>query len=243
MTTRTALITGVSRPLGLGFAVARQLAESGHHVILTARDAAKAEQLAARLRQDDLDATALRLDLTDRASMIDAAAHLDRSFGHLDVLINNASTFPDADVLSTLDTDVDAVRAALDVDVLGPWALIQVMLPLLRRAPAARVVNVSSVAALQITAGLDLAASLRAPAHSLAKYLLGVLTSKIAAELRDTPILVNAVDPGETATHPERGDEDTARPTADSARGIVWAATLPANGPTGGFFRDGQPLT
>jgi NAD(P)-dependent dehydrogenase (short-subunit alcohol dehydrogenase family) len=240
MTTRAALITGVSRPLGLGFAVARQLAELGYHVVLTARNVDQAEQLATQLRQDNLRATALRLDLTDRASMDETVTHLARSFGHLDVLVNNASVFPDVDVLSVLDADLDVVRAALEVDVIGPWGLIQATLPLLRKAPAARIVNVSSVAALQITAGVDLAASLRSPAHSIAKHLLTVLTTKIADELRDTGILVNAVDPGEIASHPERGDEDNARPAADSARGVVWAATLDEDGPTGGFFRDGH---
>jgi len=117
------------------------------------------------------------------------------------------------------------------------------MLPLLRKAPAARIVNVSSAAALQITAGVDLAADLRAPAYSIAKYLLTVLTAKLAGELHDTPILINAVDPGETASHPEGGDEDNARPATESARGVVWAATLHENGPGGGFFRDGHALT
>jgi NAD(P)-dependent dehydrogenase (short-subunit alcohol dehydrogenase family) len=243
MTTRTALITGVSRPLGLGFAVARQLAELGYHVVLTARNVEEAEQLATQLRQDNLRVTALRLNLTDRASMDETVTHLARSFGHLDVLVNNASTFPDVDVLSVLDADLDVVRAALEVDVIGPWGLIQATLPLLRKAPAARVVNVSSIAALQITAGVDLSASLRSPAHSIAKHLLTVLTTKIADELRHTGILVNAVDPGEIASHPERGDEDNARPAADSARGVVWAATLDEDGPTGGFFRDGHLVT
>jgi NAD(P)-dependent dehydrogenase (short-subunit alcohol dehydrogenase family) len=172
-----------------------------------------------------------------------AATALARSFGHLDVLVNNASVFPDAGVLSALDADLNAVRAALEVDVIGPWGLIQTMLPLLRKAPAARIVNVSSVAALQITAGLDLDASLRAPAYSVAKYLLTVLTAKLADELRDTHILVNAVDPGETASHPERGDEGNARPAAESALGVVWAATLDDDGPSGGFFRDGHLVT
>src|SRR3569833_596055 len=85
------------------------------------------------------------------------------------------------------------------------------MLPLLRKAPAARIVNVSSAAALQISAVVDLAADLRAPAYSIAKYLLTVLTAKLAGELHDTPILINAVDPGETASHPEGGAEDNAR--------------------------------
>jgi NAD(P)-dependent dehydrogenase (short-subunit alcohol dehydrogenase family) len=242
VTTKTALITGTSRPVGIGFAVARHLAEQGYHVILTARDVSRAEPLAAELRDVGHQATALRLDLTDPAGMAEAAAHLTRTFGHLDVLINNASDVVDFTALSALEADVNAVRSALDIDVLGPWQLVQTVLPLLEAAPAARIVNVSSVSALQIATGLDLRASLRAPAHSFAKHVLNVLTGVLAHALKDTPILVNSVDPGETATHPERGDEDDARPAADSARGIVWAATLPHGGPTGGFFRDGESL-
>jgi NAD(P)-dependent dehydrogenase (short-subunit alcohol dehydrogenase family) len=172
-----------------------------------------------------------------------AAAELARSLGHLDVLINNASIFPDAEVMSVLDADLTYVRAAFEVDVIGPWSLIQVMLPLLRKAPAARIVNVSSVAALQITRGFDPAAVLRAPAYSFAKHLLTALTVTLANELHGTGILVKAVDPGETASHPERGDDDDDRPAAESARGVVWAATLDENGPNGGFFRDGHSLT
>lgn len=243
MTTKSALITGTSRPIGIGFAVARQLAEQGYHVILTARDVARAEPLAAALRRAGHPATAVRVDLTEPASMVEAADHLARSFGRLDVLINNASDVVDFTALSALDADIGAVRSALDVDVLGPWKLVQTMLPLLTAAPAARIVNVSSISALQIASGLDLGASLRAPAHSFAKHALNVLTTVLARALKDTPILVNSVDPGETATHPERGDEDDARPAAVSARGIVWAATLPHDGPTGGFFLDGAPLT
>ncbi|WP_269854813.1 SDR family NAD(P)-dependent oxidoreductase [Streptomyces sp. RPT161] len=243
MTTKTALITGTSRPLGLGFAVARQLAELGYHVILTARDVSRAESLAAQLRQESHQATALRLDLTDAASMDEAADYLTRTFGRLDALVNNASDAVDFTVLSALDADPDAVRSALEVDVVGPWRLVQSLLPLLKAAPAARIVNVSSISAQQIATGLDLGASLRAPAHSFAKHTLNVLTTVLARALKDTPILVNAVDPGETATHPERGDEDDARPASESARGVVWAATLDEDGPTGRLLHDRRRLT
>ncbi|MGQ4510729.1 SDR family NAD(P)-dependent oxidoreductase [Streptomyces sp. DW26H14] len=242
MTTKTALITGTSRPIGLGFAVARGLAELGYHVVLTARDLSRAEPLAAQLRRENHRATALRLDLTDAACMAEAADHLSRTAGRLDVLINNASDTVDFTVLSAVDADLDAVRSALEVDVLGPWRLVQSLLPLLKAAPAARIVNVSSVSAQQIATGLDLGAGLRAPAHSFAKHTLNVLTTVLAQALEDTPILVNAVDPGETATHPERGDEDGARPADESARGVVWAATLGADGPTGKLFRDMRPV-
>ena len=242
MTLKIALITGTSRPPGLGFAVAVQLAELGYHVVLTARDAARAEPLAQQLRQDRYAATALRLDLTDRASMAEAADYLGATFGRLDALINNASDMPDFATLSALDADLDAVRSAMEVDVIGPWALVQAMLPLLTAAPAARIVNVSSISALQLATGLDLGASLRAPAHSMAKHMLNALTVALARAFTDTPILVNAVDPGETATHPERGDDDIDRPATESARGVVWAASLGADGPSGGLFRDGHPL-
>jgi NAD(P)-dependent dehydrogenase (short-subunit alcohol dehydrogenase family) len=135
MTSKTALITGTSRPVGLGFAVARHLAELDYHVILTARDVSRAEPLAEQLRQDGHGATAIRLDLTDRASMDEAAGYLTRAFGHLDALINNASDMPDFKTLSALDADMDAVRSAMEVDVIGPWALTQSMLPLLTAAP------------------------------------------------------------------------------------------------------------
>ena len=247
MTTKVALITGVSRPIGIGFAVAEQLAAQGYHVVLTAREAARAERLAEQLRRHGHAASALRLDLTDPASFDDAAAYVGQAFGHLDVLINNATHGPDFTVLSALDAELDAVRAALDVDLIGTWGLILAMLPLLEAAPAARIVNVSSKSAQQIATGLDHGAPLRAPAYSMAKYMLNVLTTTMARALEDTPILVNAVDPGDTATHPERGDDGDDRSAAESARGIVWAATLDLDGPTGGLFYDrqaiSQPLT
>lgn len=236
------MITGTSRPAGLGFAVARQLAELGFHVVLTARDVTRAEPLAEQLRQDGHAATALRLDLTDQAGMDEAADHLTQTFGRLDALINNASDMPDFRTLSALEADLDTVRSAMEIDVLGPWGLVQSMTPLLTAAPAARIVNVSSLSALQIATGLDLGANLRAPAHSMAKYMLNALTTVLARAFAGTPILVNAVDPGDTATHPERGDDEKDRPAAESARGVVWAATLGVDGPTGGLFRDGQVL-
>jgi NAD(P)-dependent dehydrogenase (short-subunit alcohol dehydrogenase family) len=241
MTVSIALITGAGRAHGIGFAVAGQLAELGYHVVLTARDVSHAEPLAAQLRSAGHAATALRLDLACPDTMTAAAAYLG-AFGHLDVLINNASDVVDFTALSALDADIDAVRSAMEIDVLGPWQLVQTLLPLLKAAPAARIVNVSSVSALQIAAGLDLGASLRAPAHSFAKHMVNVLTEVLAKALQETNIVVNSVDPGATATHPERGDDSNDRSAAESARGIVWAATLPADGPTGGFFRDGRPL-
>jgi NAD(P)-dependent dehydrogenase (short-subunit alcohol dehydrogenase family) len=236
-----ALITGVSRRLGLGFAVARQLAELDYHVILTARDIRQAEELAVELRRASHTATALRLDLADRTSINEAAEQLTKTFDHLEVLVNNASSFPDFRTRSVLDVDLDALQEAFAVDVFGCWGLIQALLPLLRRAPAARIVNVSSGAAQQIEKRNT--GQLFSPAHSLAKYTLNALTTTLAAALADTPILVNAVDPGRMATHPERGDDDEDRSPVEAAKGVVWAATLANDGPTGGLFFDGTPVS
>jgi NAD(P)-dependent dehydrogenase (short-subunit alcohol dehydrogenase family) len=241
MKPRIALVTGVSRPLGLGFGVARQLAELDYHVILTARDVRQAEELAVALRRASHTATALRLDLADRTRIYEAADHLTNTFDHLDVLVNNASHMPDFRTCSALDVDLDALHSAFEVNVFGCWGLIQALLPLLRRAPAARIVNVSSIAAQQIgKLGTDI---LFSPAHSLAKYTLNALTTTLAAALANTPILVNAVDPGRVASHPERGDDDDDPSPDEAAKGIVWAATLQPGGPTGGLFFDGKPVS
>ncbi|WP_026792137.1 SDR family NAD(P)-dependent oxidoreductase [Pleomorphomonas oryzae] len=239
MTSKIALITGVSRPLGLGFAVARRLAEQDHHVILTARDLSQAEALATELRRAGLSASALRLDLSEPVSIHDAADRLAGSFDHLDVLVNNASAMPDFRTRSALDVDLEALHAIFAVSVFGCWGLTQALLPLLRRAPTARIVNLTSEAAEQI----GRRGPVFSPAYALAKHSLNALTATLAAALTDTPILVNAVDPGPVASHPERGDDADDRSPAEAARGVVWAATLPADGPTGGVFRDGKPVS
>lgn len=238
---KTALVTGVSRPLGLGYAVARQLAERGYHVIVTARDLRRAEEVAAELRNAGYAATGLRLDLADLASIQQAADQVASAFGSLDVLINNASHGPDFLTRSALEVDLTWVRSAFAVDVFGCWGLIQALLPLLQRAPAARIVNVSSGGALQISSKSK-TKRIIAPGYALAKHTLNVLTTTLAAALADTPILVNAVDPGSFASHPERGDDANDRTAAESAKGVLWAATLPVGGPSGGLFLDGKPV-
>ncbi|WP_102959676.1 SDR family NAD(P)-dependent oxidoreductase [Mangrovicella endophytica] len=241
MDMKTALITGVSRPLGLGFAVGRQLAELGYHVILTARDIGQAELLAAELRHAGFSASALRLDLADRASIEELSARLTKTVACLDVLVNNASAMPDFQTRSAFEVDLEALQTLFAVNVIGCWGLIQALLPLLQRAPAARIVNVTSAAAQQI--GKHAPGPLFAPAYSLAKYTLNALTATLANSLVDTPILINAVDPGSVASHPERGDDENDRPPAEAAKDIVWAATLDANGASGCAFSDRKPVS
>jgi NAD(P)-dependent dehydrogenase (short-subunit alcohol dehydrogenase family) len=237
---KVALVTGASRSVGLGVAIARSLAEQGYHIIVTARNGAQAEEQAAMLRNEGHDVEGLRLDLTDTDDFARIAEHVRIKHGHLDVLVNNASTMPDRDSRSALDVDIAEVRSALDVDVIGAWALVKAMRPLLEAAPAARVVNISSAAYQQIEAGADFPHQVRSPAHSFAKYTLNALTATLASAFRGTSVLVNAIDPGRIATHPEFGVDDEDRPASESARWVARAATLPADGPTGGVFLDGK---
>ncbi|NUR57418.1 MAG: SDR family NAD(P)-dependent oxidoreductase [Catenulispora sp.] len=222
-----ALVTGANR--GLGRETARQLAAAGHTVLVGARSETAAAETAAVLGEQ---AVAIRLDVTSTADIDDAAAEIERRFGHLDVLVNNAAIH--YDTWQRVDTaDLAVVREAAETNVLGPWQLTKTLLPLLRRGSHQRIVNVSSQAGALASIGGG------TPAYSLTKAALNALTLMFAAELRPEGILVNAVCPGWVAT--DMGGPG-GRPVRDGAAGIVWAATLPDDGPTGGFFRDGRPV-
>jgi NAD(P)-dependent dehydrogenase (short-subunit alcohol dehydrogenase family) len=218
-----ALVTGANR--GIGREVARQLAVAGHTVFLTARSAEAAAEAA---RAAGPDAHPLRLDVTSEADITAVA----RGLTALDVLVNNAAITYDTWQRAT-DADLDVVREAAETNLYGPWRLTQALLPLLRASPHPRVVNVSSeVASLASMGG-------GTPAYASTKAALNALTRMLAAELGPDRVLVNAVCPGWVAT--DMGGPG-GRPVAEGAASVVWAATLPDDGPTGGFFRDGQPL-
>lgn len=228
--TGVALVTGANR--GIGLEVCRQLAERGFAVTLTARDTAKGQAAAEQLRRAGLDVRSLQLDVTDESSIQAAGAAMDRAAGGLDVLINNAGILYDT-WQRVLDADLGVVRQALATNTLGPWRVSQVFLPLLRRSRHGRIVNVSS------GAGSFSSLDGSTPAYALSKAALNALTCMLAAELRAAGILVNAVCPGWVET--DMGGAG-GRPVSEGAAGVVWAATLPDNGPSGGFFRDGKPI-
>ncbi|WP_262705959.1 MULTISPECIES: SDR family NAD(P)-dependent oxidoreductase [Streptomyces] len=245
---RTALITGSGRREGLGFETARQLAAEGFHVILSARKLEQAKPLAAELAQEGVDATALELDLLDRASVAAAARQVEERFGRLDVLINNAAVMVASPTVA--DKDLDELMLEFQTNVVGTWSVTQHMLPLLVAGGHGRIVTVSSGAGsfwdpdygLVNYPGfeMDRFGEMPITAYALTKTALNGLTIKLAKELKDANVLVNSVCPGVTATRP--GTEQWARPAAESAKGVVWAATLPDDGPTGLFFRDGKQL-
>lgn len=231
------IITGVSREMGLGFETARQLKELGFKVIITARDFDKVLSLA-----DQLNVTAKQLDVTDDDSVNNLAKEIESAFGKLDVLVNNAGGFFDQGG-EPLSTDMQFVKDAFDTNVLGAWRMIKAFHNLLEKSVSPRIVNVSSGAGSFGDPVFGLAHHFsKVPVYGITKLALNGLTVKVATQLKDSKIKINSVDPGFTATYP--GTEQWgARPVREGAKGIVWAATLPDDGPTGGFFRDGQTLS
>ena len=226
------LVTGAAK--GIGREVARQLAERGETVMVSARDAARAEATAAEL---GVRALPVDLDVADEASVAAAA----QTLPELDVLINNAAAFVDWGEMATA-ADLQVARAVIDTNLLGAWRVTQALLPLLRESDHPRVVMVSSGGGSHADEQFGLTRRGGAAAtYGISKAALNALTATLAAELADTPILVNAVCPGLTATWPG-AEQMGARPVAEGAASVVWAATLPDDGPRGGFFRDGRPL-
>jgi NAD(P)-dependent dehydrogenase (short-subunit alcohol dehydrogenase family) len=206
--------------------VCRQLAQRGYDVCLGARDAGRGARASRQLGGGPI--RPIVLDVADPESVRAAAAGLDR----LDVLVNNAAILYDT-WQRGVDADLDQVHEAFETNLLGAWRVTQAVLPLLRASPAARIVNVSSGAGALHDMGAG------TPAYRTSKAALNALTRILAAELRSERILVNAICPGWVAT--DMGGAG-GRPVAEGAAGIVWAATLPDDGPTGGFFRDERPI-
>ena len=219
-----ALVTGGAR--GLGVEICRQLAHQGMTVWCAARTIDNADVTANSLQADG-DVRATRLDVTDPSTVHALTNRLDR----LDVLINNAAIDYDTDQQAAT-ADLARVDRAWQTNVLGAWRVTVALLPLLQDSDQARIVNVSSEAGSVSEMGAG------PPAYHVTKAALNALTRTLAAELRTDGILVNAVCPGWTATDMGGGG----RPVPEGAVSVVWAALLPNDGPTGGFFRDGQPL-
>lgn len=227
---RVALVTGANR--GIGFEVCRQLATDGFLVLLTARDARKAKAAADALSRAGR-VEPLVLDVADANSIAKAAAEVARRHGQLDTLINNAGINYDTwEAAENADIN-GTVMETITTNLLGPWRVCQAFLPLLRKSRAGRIVNVSSESGSLAHMGAG------PPAYQVTKAALNALTRTLAGELHDSHILVNSVCPGWVAT--DMGGTG-GRPVAEGAAGIVWAATLPNDGPSGGFFRDGKPL-
>ena len=226
---RVSLVTGANR--GIGLEIARQLAQSGNQVIVGARNIAQGEAAARMLSSNGAKAFPAELDVTNETAIEKLVHKITSEAGRLDILVNNAGILIDESDLPG-ETNLKTVRTTLETNLLGPWRLCQALIPLMKRNEYGRIVNVSSGAG----ALSEISGSLYAPAYSISKTALNALTIMFASELRGSNILVNAVCPGWVRT--DMGGTSAPRSVEEGADTAVWLATLPDNGPTGGFFRD-----
>jgi NAD(P)-dependent dehydrogenase (short-subunit alcohol dehydrogenase family) len=228
-----ALVSGANR--GIGREVASQLAGLGYEVLLSARDGAKASAAAKELAESTGGAVrALTLDVSDPASIEAAAKQVIEDPGRLDVLVNNAGIGSDFGVSGTAP-DFDAIQRALDTNFFGAYRLTIALLGLLRESQHPRIVNVSS--------GMGGVAEMGgwSPGYRVSKASMNAMTRILSTELKDEGVLVNSACPGFVNTD-MGGPMGASKPVEEGAKGIVWLATLPDDGPTGGFFRDGRPV-
>ena len=236
---RVALVTGANK--GIGFEIARQLGKRGMTVYVGARDKERGIAAARKLAGEGIAAQFVELDVLHEATIRAAAATIEAAHGRLDVLVNNAGIADRGDGPPSR-ADLDAVRRTLLTNFVGPAAVAQAMLPLLRRSPAGRIVNVSSgLGSLAQNADLAWAhAPVKFLGYNASKAALNMLTVQLAFELRDTPIKVNSADPGYTATdlNDNRGTQTVEQGAAEAVR----LALLPGNGPTGGYFSSAGPV-
>jgi NAD(P)-dependent dehydrogenase (short-subunit alcohol dehydrogenase family) len=226
---RVALVSGGNR--GIGLEVCRQLSGRGITVVIGSRDEARGRAAAEGLEGN---VVPHQLDVADAESVDRMAAFLEDEFGRLDILVNNAAISNDEGQRG-VDADLDRVKESMEANLFGAWRLCEAAIPLMQRNGYGRIVNVSTgLAALEDMGG-------GSPGYRVSKTALNALTRILASELRGSGILVNAVNPGWVQT--DMGGSGATRSVEEGAEALVWAATLPNSGPTGGFFRDRQPVS
>jgi NAD(P)-dependent dehydrogenase (short-subunit alcohol dehydrogenase family) len=227
-----ALITGANK--GIGFETARQLGQQGIRVIIGARDKARGEEAVQKLAALDVQATLVELDVTDEKSISQAAQYIAKTFGSLDILINNAG-ISGGNANTPSDTALAVMRTVYNTNVFGVVAITKALLPFLRKSQAGRIVNVSSGLG-SITLARDRNSEffqINNLPYQSSKAALNAITVELAKELAETPIKVNAADPGFTDT--DFNNHRGYRTVEQAATVIVHLATLGEDGPTGSF--------
>jgi NAD(P)-dependent dehydrogenase (short-subunit alcohol dehydrogenase family) len=235
---KVALITGANK--GIGLEIARQLGRKGITVLIGARDDTRGQEAANLLSEEGIDARFVQLDVTDQTTIDAAAADIGREFGRLDILVNNAAIFIDDGPPSKLG--MDALRRTYDTNFFGQFANLKAMLPLLRKSDAGRIVNMSSgLGSLAQTGDPKFEfADANLLAYNSSKTALNAMTVQFANELRGTAIKINSADPGYVAT--DMNNHGGYRTVEQGAKIAVHLATLPADGPSGGFFNEDGAL-
>ncbi len=230
-----AVVTGASR--GLGLAVSEGLARMHYTVIMAVRNPSGAMSTIDSLKSKGLDVTAAELDVSDEESIKDFSDYISQTSGRCDVLINNAGIFIDDTKASgsPLTSSIHIIRETMNTNTYGPLMLIQKIVPLMKKNRYGRIVNVSS--GMGSFAEMDRGYI----AYRISKAALNVITRLTAAETEGTGILINSVCPGWVRT--DMGGAGAERSIAEGIKGIIWAATLPEGGPSGGFFRDGKSIS
>jgi NAD(P)-dependent dehydrogenase (short-subunit alcohol dehydrogenase family) len=239
---KVALVTGGNK--GIGLETVRQLAAKGYTVLLGARDLAKGESAAATLKKEGLDVRAVKIDVANPADYKALASLIEKDYGKLDVLINNAGVMLEnsGGPREASAMPAETLRKTFDTNVWGTIELTQALLPLIRKSPAGRIVNLSS-----ILGSLALHATRTSPiykskqlAYDMSKTALNAFTIHLAYELARTPIKVNSAHPGWVKT--EMGGANAPLGIEEGAETSVWLATLPEDGPTGGYFHKHDSL-
>jgi NAD(P)-dependent dehydrogenase (short-subunit alcohol dehydrogenase family) len=238
---KVAFITGANR--GLGFETARELGELGITVVMGSRDVKKGEAAAELLRKKGIKAEALGFDATDAKSYQAAYDYLEKNFGKLDILVNNAGiALENMGENRTSRTSPDILRRTFDTNFFGVVALTQKLLPLIRKAPAGRIVNLSSILGsltLHSTPGSPIYEA-KPFAYDASKTALNAFTVHLAHELSGTKIKVNSAHPGWVKT--EMGGAEAPMEVSEGGKTSAQLATLGEDGPTGGYFHLGEAL-
>lgn len=236
---RIALITGANK--GIGFEIARQLGAQGITIIVAARSKSKGREASEKLVSAGFDAHPLILDVTHEPSIVRAHRYLAAEFGRLDILVNNAGIGHDM-TLKPSETPPEIIREVFETNFFGAIAVTQGLLPLLRFSEAGRIVNLSSGLG-SLTRGSDPAwpfYDVKPLGYNASKTALNAFTVILAHELRDTTIKINSADPDWCRT--DLGGEGAPHTASEGADTAVWLATLPPDGPSGGFFNARQPV-
>jgi len=236
MYSKVAVVTGANR--GLGHALTVALAEDGYKVFMIGRNKIEIDNASAKLQEQGLNVEGFEADVSKARHITALSSYVQSQFDHLDILINNAGVIIEPGGLESQVTcftvNPEIVEEAYSINAVGSLRMVQAFYDLMKKARQPRIVNVSSAMGTlsEMKGGW--------PAYRMSKAAMNAMTGILAAELEDTRIKVNSVCPGWVKT--DMGGPNATRTIEEGIAGILWAAKLPPDGPTGGFFKDGKPI-